>query len=231
MARIVVVGSLNMDIVAVAPRIPHAGETILGSQYLQEPGGKGANQAYAAAKLDGDVAMLGRVGTDGHGRRLRQNLEGVGCDVSGIRASEGMSGVAVTEAAQLLNRPPSILTDPEAEGVAKQIRLLGVRTVILKLGARGCLLADGKEMCWVPSPAVRAVDTTAAGDAFNGALAVAASEGAPDVAACKFGVEAAAFSVTRLGAQRSMPGRSELASYALYQQNARRMGPADAGGR
>jgi ribokinase len=95
MAKIVVIGSLNMDIVAVTPRLPLAGETILGIQYLKEPGGKGANQAYAASKLGGDVAILGRVGTDDHGKQMRANLEAMGCDVGGLQAVEGNSGVAV----------------------------------------------------------------------------------------------------------------------------------------
>jgi ribokinase len=95
MAKIVVIGSLNMDLIAVAPRLPLAGETILGSQFLNEPGGKGANQAFAAAKLGGDVAMLGRIGTDDHGKQMRANLEAVHCDVRGIQEIEGSSGIAM----------------------------------------------------------------------------------------------------------------------------------------
>src|SRR5260370_31925214 len=95
MAKIVVIGSLTMDFVGVTPRLPLAGETILGIQYLKEPGGKGANQAYAASKLGGDVAMLGRVGTDDHGKQMRANLEAMGCDVGGLQAVDGNSGVAV----------------------------------------------------------------------------------------------------------------------------------------
>ncbi len=95
MARIVVVGSLNMDLVAVAPRIPVAGETITGSNFFTAPGGKGANQAYAAAKLGGVTAMLGRVGEDDFGRAMRGNLASVGCDVAGVRTVAGPSGVAL----------------------------------------------------------------------------------------------------------------------------------------
>ena len=95
MARIVVIGSLNMDVVAIAPRIPVTGETIIGSRYFTEPGGKGANQAYAAAKLGGSVAMLGRIGDDDFGQSMRGNLAHVGCDVSGLRAVPGASGVAL----------------------------------------------------------------------------------------------------------------------------------------
>jgi ribokinase len=89
MAKIAVVGSLNMDLVAVAPRIPVAGETIIGSSFLTAPGGKGANQAYAAAKLGGETAMLGRVGTDDFGRAMRKNLADVGCNATGVRDVAG----------------------------------------------------------------------------------------------------------------------------------------------
>jgi ribokinase len=95
MTRIVVIGSLNMDVVAVAPRIPVPGETIIGDSYFTAPGGKGANQAYAAAKLGGKVAMIGRLGSDDFGRQMRENLAGAGCDVSGLKSVDGGSGVAL----------------------------------------------------------------------------------------------------------------------------------------
>jgi ribokinase len=95
MAKIIVVGSLNMDLVGVAPRIPVVGETIIGNKYFTEPGGKGANQAYAAAKLGGDVAMLGRVGDDDFGQSMRSNLLDVGCGVQGLQTVPGTSGVAL----------------------------------------------------------------------------------------------------------------------------------------
>jgi ribokinase len=94
--EIVVVGSLNMDLVACAPRIPVAGETLTGYRYFDEPGGKGANQAYAAAKLGGRVVMVGRVGDDEFGRRMLANLEDVGCGVSGVSRTERCtSGIAL----------------------------------------------------------------------------------------------------------------------------------------
>ena len=95
MAKIAVVGSLNMDLVAVTPRIPVAGETIIGKNFFTVPGGKGANQAYAAAKLGGQTAMLGRVGSDDFGHAMRKNLSAVGCDVTGVRHVDGPSGVAL----------------------------------------------------------------------------------------------------------------------------------------
>jgi len=93
--KIVVIGSLNMDLVGCAPRIPVVGETIVGHTYFSEPGGKGANQAYAAARLGGRVAMLGRVGSDDFGRAMRANLEHAGCDVEGLLSVEGTSGIAL----------------------------------------------------------------------------------------------------------------------------------------
>ena len=303
MSKIVVIGSLNMDLIAIAPRLPVPGETLTGSQYLTEPGGKGANQAYAAAKLGGDVAMLGRVGTDDHGIRMRSNLETVGCNVAALRAIEGSSGVAMifvgasgensivvipganerylppdleadthaligaqyvllqletpiqtviaaarearrhqarvildpapaprtlpsellqsidiltpneAEATQLVTGTPTELRADEARAVAGQLRAMGARTVIMKLGAKGCLLAEGDLTTLIPAPRVNVVDTTGAGDVFNAAFAVASSEGASLVEACRFAVRAAALSVTRIGAQPSVPTRSELSSF------------------
>ena len=94
--KIVVVGSLNMDLVACATRIPVAGETITGHTFFDGAGGKGANQAYAAARLGGRVAMVGHVGSDDFGRRMRANLEQAGCDVSGVEAiPDCASGIAL----------------------------------------------------------------------------------------------------------------------------------------
>ena len=289
-----------MDLVAVAPRLPLAGETLTGSQYLTAPGGKGANQAYAAARLGGEVAMLGRIGSDDHGQRMLANLAAVGCDVSGVGQVEGASGVAVilvaesgansivvvpganhaytpaellrdaprlarakfallqleiplqtvieaarvaasagaqvildpapartslprellqhvdvltpneSEAAMLVGEQSAALGADDARAVAAQLQTAGAKTVILKLGARGCLLVEGESATLIPAPQVKAVDTTAAGDVFNAAFAVACAEGASRADACRFAVRAAARSVTRLGAQSSMPTRAEL---------------------
>jgi ribokinase len=97
MAAIIVLGSLNMDIAALGPRLPQPGETLLGSHFHTAPGGKGANQAYAAAKLGGAgcTAMLGRVGDDDFGRQMLANLVSVGCGVEGVRSISGPSGVAL----------------------------------------------------------------------------------------------------------------------------------------
>jgi ribokinase len=95
------------------------------------------------------------------------------------------------------------------------LQVLGAKTLILKLGERGCLLVEGETATLIPSPQVKAVDTTAAGDVFNAAFAVACAEGASRLDACRFAVRAAALSVTKLGAQASMPTRAELNSAAF----------------
>lgn len=97
MAAIVVLGSLNMDIAALGPRLPQPGETLMGTRLHTAPGGKGANQAYAAAKLGGagSTTMLGRVGDDDYGRQMIANLLSVGCGVEGVRRVPGASGVAL----------------------------------------------------------------------------------------------------------------------------------------
>jgi len=278
MAKIVVVGSLNMDVVAVAPRIPVAGETIIGSKFFTSPGGKGANQAYAAAKLAGSVAMVGRVGDDEFGRQMRENLASVGCAVDAVKTVPGASGVALIYVSErgensivvvpganhsllpgditfdecsvvllqletpietviaaarfakqrnarvILDPAPApqaglprellesvdILTPNETEAAILGDALESPRTIILKLGERGCELRSGGKSTLIPAIRVNAVDTTAAGDVFNAALAVALSEGAELAAACRFAVKAAAISVTRLGAQSSAPSRDEV---------------------
>ncbi|MFJ7724675.1 ribokinase [Neobacillus sp. NPDC097160] len=91
--KILVIGSLNMDLVAYVPHLPHPGETISSTKFQQNPGGKGANQAVAAAKLGGNVAMIGRVGVDDHGQVLLNNLKQAGVDITGIR-QEGTTGMA-----------------------------------------------------------------------------------------------------------------------------------------
>jgi ribokinase len=302
MSSIVVVGSLNMDLVAVAPHLPLAGETLIGSKYWDAPGGKGGNQAYAAAKLGADVSMLGRVGQDNYGSRMRANLESVGCDTRGLKTIEGSSGVALiflagtgqnsiivvsgandrytpadvladrqrlvgaklmllqlenpydtvtaaaklgreagarvvldpapapapsslpdellravdimtpneTEAARLAGSPATTLSLDEAHVIARKLQSMGPKTVIMKLGEQGCLLLHGEVATPVAAPKVTALDTTAAGDEFNGAFAVAIAEGATLADACRFAVHAAALSVTKLGSQASMPSRLEF---------------------
>jgi ribokinase len=291
-----------MDLIALTPRLPSHGETILGTSYLNEPGGKGANQAFAAAKLGGNVAMLGRIGADDYGKQMKANLESVHCDVSGIQHIAGSSGIAMilvatsgqnsivvvpganyqylpadlhsdakhlndarfallqleipvetvlaaaavakrqgtqvildpapvpthlppallesidvltpneTEAVQLIGNRSAALSMDEARDIARRLQTLGPPTVIVKLGERGCILADGNSFHHIEAPQVTALDTTAAGDVFNAAFAVASAEGATRIDACRFAVHAAALSVTRLGAQASMPTRANVQS-------------------
>jgi ribokinase len=298
--KIVVVGSLNMDLVGLAPRLPVAGETIIGHTFFDAPGGKGANQAYAAAKLGGRVSMFGRVGSDDLGRRMRANLEQVGCDASGVLALKDCpSGIALifvaddghnsimvlpgangrlteadveasrdqfegaayvllqleiplgtvvaaartarragaqvildpapaqplsdelfslvdvltpneTEAAILAELSPRRLDADQAADIGCQLQRRGARIVIVKLGGQGCVLVSDGEPRHFPTPKVLAVDTTAAGDVFNAALAVGLTEGMDISAACQFANRAGAVSVTRRGAQPAAPSRAEV---------------------
>ncbi|HLW79789.1 MAG TPA: ribokinase [Terriglobia bacterium] len=302
--KIVVVGSLNMDLVACASRIPVAGETITGHTFFDGAGGKGANQAFAAARLGGRVSMLGRVGDDDYGRRMRSNLEQAGCDVSGVETIDGSaSGIALifvadsgqnsivivpgansrfspqhveaahddfqgatsvllqlenplptviaaahqgraagarvildpapaqplpdelfrlidiltpneTEAAILAGLPPGRVDVPHAMAIAHSLRERGAGTVVVKLGDQGCVLAADGAARHLPVRQVEAVDTTAAGDVFNGALAVALSEGMDLASACGFANRAAAVSVTRMGTQVAAPRRDEVDAFA-----------------
>jgi ribokinase len=296
--RIVVVGSSNTDMVIQAPRLPRAGETVLGGRFLTAAGGKGANQAVGAARAGGNVAFIGRVGNDALGTEALAGLRHAGIDVRAVlRDPDAPSGVAlimvgkggensiavaggannklrpadivrfaaviraaavlvvqletpiatvqaaVTVAARaavrvILNPAParelsaallkrvSILTPNETEAqiltgipvtddvdaarAAAKLRARGVQTVILTLGARGAFVADASGERLVRGFKVEAVDTTAAGDMFNGALAVALGEGQALDRAVRFAHAAAALSVTRAGAQPSAPTRSRI---------------------
>lgn len=291
---ILVVGSLNMDLVLQVEHLPTPGETVLGGAYEAFPGGKGANQAVAAARLGGQVRMVGRVGEDAFGRALKAGLKREGVDVGGVLPTLGPSGVAfilvdpkgqnqiavapgangrllpqdLTEAAfqgiqvvllqleipletalralslgraagarTLLNAAPARPLPPEAwaqtdlllvnegEGaallgadpprtpeealaLARRLRAQGPG-VVLTLGAQGVVWAlEGEGH--LPAFPVQAVDTTAAGDAFAGALAVALDEGWPWAEALRFACAAGALAAARTGAQPSLPRRAEV---------------------
>lgn len=298
-----VLGSLNMDFVVRVERLPAPGETVLGRDFQMIPGGKGANQACAAARLGGSrlvVRMVGRVGYDLFGDQLKAGLAAAGVDVSGVHATQSQpTGVALiwvdrdgqnsivvasganhafsageleghrrafrgarwalfqletpletvraalrmareegaatmldpapargldrellervdlltpneTEASILLGRAPGRLSLEQARETARRLLELGPRSVVLKLGDQGCYYDDGRESLHVPAFSVPVVDATAAGDTFNAALAVALTEQQPLRAALRFANAAAALSVTRLGAQASVPGREEV---------------------
>jgi ribokinase len=294
---VVVFGSINMDLVARTPRLPAPGETITGHTFFTVPGGKGANQAVAAARLGVPTRMVGRVGQDVFAPTLLASLADAGVDTAGVVETAGPSGVAaiavddraentivvvpgangevgeadlgrlesaldgaralllqleiplaavVAAARAARRRGVTVILDPaparelpadlyaladiitpnetEAElllgfpvrdeqAAARATHELlerGVGRVVIKMGGRGAYAADATGGALAPAFAVTPVDTVAAGDAFNGGLAAALSEGLPFAEALRWGLAAGAISVTRAGAQSSMPSRAEL---------------------
>ena len=303
---IVVVGSINLDLVAVADRIPRVGETVIGSSFKTFFGGKGANQAVAAARLGFPVVMVGNVGNDAFGPQLRQGLNDAGIDTSCVNVVEEFSGVALIttdsrgennivvvpganglltpemleRAAPALERAGFLLaqleipletveyvamfaerhgiplmldpaparelpgdllrrvtwltpnesetntllqTDMEKEGTlaaADQLLHRGAQNVLLKLGSRGCMIAQRNlTKQYLPAFAVDAVDTTAAGDAFNAGFAVGLLRSKTPTDSAVFASAVAAISVSRRGAQPSMPSGDEVEKF-LQEQTA-----------
>jgi len=296
MAKILVVGSINMDIVVRVPHSPMPGETVLGGDFETFPGGKGANQAVAASRMGGDVTMVGRVGSDDFGDALIQALvENNIKTTQVIKDSEASTGIAmisvaadgensivvasganskvsvedvntarslmreadillvqlespvdtVTAAVELaavynvpvvLNPAPAqplskallsnidYLTPNESElamltgekdiekGIAK-VSEWGVKNLVITLGANGTRVVSGDINQHLPAFEVTAVDTTAAGDAFNGALAVVLAEGKPLLTATRYGMAAGALAATKRGAQPSLPTREAVENF------------------
>lgn len=296
--KIFVIGSSNTDMVVKSEKLPAAGETILGGTFLMNAGGKGANQAVAAAKLGADITFVSKVGDDIFGKQAIQGFqkEGINTDFvftdtenpSGVALilvdAKGENSIAVASGANgnlqiaevekaieqisandmvllqleipiptvefaikkcsengakvILNPAPAqkldeavfqyidIITPNEteaelltgikvtdletAEQAAEVLHQKGVRNIIITLGSRGAYLYNSTANRLISTPKVQAVDTTAAGDVFNGALAVALSEGNDLEKAIEFACKAAAISVTRMGAQASAPLRSEV---------------------
>ena len=296
-AHVVVFGSINMDLVARVPRFARAGETVLGDSFATVPGGKGANQAVAAARLGVPVRMVGRVGQDAFGPVLLDALAAHGVNIQGVAVVPGASGVAmievdaggenriivipgangglgvpdlerldaalegaavlllqlevplpaVVEAARLarargvtvvLDPAPAqtlpaelyplidlltpnaseagvlvgfpVVTEKDAEKAAQELRSRGVAEVLIKRGGQGVLWAGAGPVQFMPAYHVEAVDTVAAGDAFNGGLAAALAGRLPLAEAIQWGLATAALAVTRHGAQDSLPSRSEV---------------------
>jgi ribokinase len=295
---IAVVGSANFDMVVRLPRLPCPGETVLGGEFYTAAGGKGANQAVAAARAGGRVAFVGRVGADSFGREIRRNLNREKIDTSALWATPGTAtGVALISvapsgenaisvaaganarlsptdidrarkiieaagflliqleippetllravetaaaagAAVILNPAPAsdlpgsvfgrlfMATPNETEAAAltgidvadessartagRALLERGCVNVIVTLGKRGALLVTRSGARLFPAFPARAVDTTAAGDVFNGALAAALAEGRKVEEAVVFANAAASISVTRPGAQPSCPYRAEV---------------------
>lgn len=295
---IYVIGSSNTDMVVKTERLPKPGETVLGGTFLMNPGGKGANQAVAAARLGGQVSLVANLGNDLFGRQALEQFKQEKIDVtyitlddvhpSGVALinvdSKGENCIAVAPGANGYLTPESIQTlfnaistpclvlvqfeipirtveyiieqcvaraipvivnpAPAAivkEGALKQIFAItpneteaelltgikitndsavksaaqallnkGVTHVIITLGKRGAYWRTHAADGFVSAPPVTAIDTTAGGDCFSGALAVALAEGNSLSEAVSFACRAASISVTRMGAQASMPTRSEL---------------------
>jgi len=297
---VVVVGSINMDLVVKAPHVPGPGETVLGKDLATIPGGKGANQAVAVARLGTNCAIVGRVGGDDFGQRLLTGLRKNRVNVDHVVVTEGAaSGVAfivvdemgenaicvasganhrvvpedldavedvlaaarvcllqlelpidtVVHAIRLCrkhrietildtapapsNAPPELfeadIITPNAgeaevltgepitthakgaKAVAAALARLGARQVVLKLGDQGAMLFDGDQFEHIPAHRIQPVDTTAAGDAFTAALAVARARGESLSEAVRYANAAGAVACTKFGAQPSMPTAREVA--------------------
>lgn len=297
---IVVVGSINSDLVSTARRIPAVGETVIGNDFQIHPGGKGANQAVAIGRLGYPVQLIGCLGYDAFGSQLRTHLENSGVNIAGVASRDGTSGVAlimvsekgensivvtpganakvaprdietnldiirnagivlaqleipietveylatvcaregiplILDPAPATDLPPKMfqqiawLTPNESEAmfylgetelasngrlpdeVAKELLSNGSNGVVLKMGERGVFLAS-QDISGIEIPAfkLRAIDTTAAGDAFNGGFATGLMLGKSPAESARFASAVAGISVTRRGAQPSMPSMSEV---------------------
>jgi len=305
-----------MDLVVSAERIPVVGQTVSGLDFNTYPGGKGANQAVAVARLGYPVKMIGKLGTDGFGVQLRQSLMNAGVGVAAVESVAGSSGVAVIvvsstgensivvvpgtnallapedidahvdlirsaglvltqleiqtptverlaevcerEGVPLMLDPAPARTLPQSilgrltwltpneteaafyassakskagdssEDIVSSLLAAGPAGVVLKLGERGVQIADRNGLREsVPAFRVRAVDTTAAGDAFNGAIATALMLGKSAVESARFAAAAAAISVTRHGAQPSMPSFAEVMELLGHEKKSNRTDETD----
>ena len=296
--KILVVGSSNTDMMIKTEHLPRPGETVLGGSFFMNPGGKGANQAVAVARLGGQIAFICKTGSDIFGHQSHQLFEEEGIDTSYIfsdtKNPSGVALITVDENAEncivvasgananlspdnlakaenavdeaefvlmqleipietvafvadmaykknkkvILNPAPAqklseellqnlyLITPNETEAelisgikisdeqstvdAAKKIADMGVDHVIITLGSKGALVYSDQACEFVPSVKVKAIDTTAAGDIFNGALVVALAEGRSLIDSVRFACKASAISVTRIGAQSSAPYRNEV---------------------
>ena len=295
--KIIVVGSANTDMVVKSEKLPLPGETLLGGTFFMNAGGKGANQAGAAARLGGEVTMVTKVGNDIFGWQTIEGLRKENINTDFIFIDEDKpSGIAlimvneqgencilvapgananllpedillvknisdaeiilmqleipmetisaVVKSAKLnnqkviLNPAPArklddalldglfLITPNETEAslligitvedeataslAASLFLNKGVQNVLITLGSKGAYFKNSDRSLMIPAPVVQAMDATAAGDTFNGALSVALTENRDWENAIQFAVEAASISVTRLGAQSSVPYRTEI---------------------
>src|SRR5215469_1323010 len=235
--RVTVLGSLNTDISLPVPHLPAPGETVLAvAAATFGAGGKGANQAVAAARLGAAVRMAGCLGDDEFGARLRAGLAAEGVDVAGLRAIPGaVSGLALitvdpagensiavapganglagaAEVAAAGQPADGVPEDPERAQAIAAILAKGPAggQVVVTLGAAGAVLAGPAAAAVVPGFAVTAVDTVGAGDAFAGALAVALGSGLDPAAAVTAACAAGAAATTRRGAQEDLPRPADV---------------------
>lgn len=297
MKKILVIGSLNMDLVAKVKYLPKLGETILGDALYENPGGKGANQAVAAARLGGNVKMIGKIGSDNYGNQLLENLKNNNIGTEGIIRCSETTGTAIIEVdgegnnhivviagsnmklsredidskinlieesdiiilqqeipmetvrysleiskknnkITILNPAPAfkiteeilklvdylVLNETELElavdrgkisetdysEIMKYFKMKGSKDIILTLGEKGGIYTEAEDIKEYKALTVKAVDSTAAGDSFIGAFALKIAEGALISDALSFAVSVSALTVTRMGAQESLPTREEL---------------------
>lgn len=300
MKNICVIGSLNMDLVVNVDTMPKPGQTIIGSNFKEVPGGKGANQAVAIARLNGNVSMIGKVGEDGFGQTLINSLKNDKVDTTYIQTSKGATGVAlitVDKNAQnsivvspganfevkeddidnnieaiknsdivvlqletplntikyalnkakelnkytILNPAPAVKLDDEIiknvdlltpneteleiisgvsieteEDIQKAAQIMiekGVKELIVTLGSKGSLYINKEKSMFKKAYKVEAVDTTAAGDSYTGALAVALSQDKNIEDAMDFASKVGALSVLKEGAQSSLPTLEDVKNF------------------
>jgi ribokinase len=296
--RVVVFGSINMDLTTYVPRLPAPGETLFGSSFITVPGGKGFNQAVAAGRLGAETRFIGRIGADPFGQSVRQMIAGEPIDIAGLVSDAdhgtGLAVISVDEQAEnaiivisganmaidetdvarcrralqgagvlllQLETPlaaslaaaaaareagATVIFDPaparvlpaevfqycdvitpnetetevlvgfrpanaaEAAQAAQKLHAQGIAKAVIKLGAQGVYFSDPATSGFVEPFAVDAVDTVAAGDAFNGGLAAGLAEGRPFPEAIRWGAAAGALATTKSGASAAMPTRAEL---------------------
>lgn len=303
MNKLVVLGSVNADHVLQVPSFPRPGETLHGRNYQVIAGGKGANQAVAAARLNADIGFIACVGDDSFGVNILESFKSDGINISGVKMqADCPTGIAMIQvsdsgensicisaeanakltaeaiepelericqaefllmqletpldgielAAQIAKRhdtkvilnpaparelPESLLAsidiitpneteaeiltgikvedDASAKAAADMLHSKGIETVMITLGAKGVYVSQNGEGQIVPGFQVEATDTTAAGDTFNGAFVTGLMESMPLESAIQFAHAAAAISVTRFGAQTSIPSRKEVDAFLL----------------
>lgn len=294
--KVLVIGSSNTDMVVKTKGFPKPGETVLGGVFLMNPGGKGANQAVAAARSGADVRFVTKIGKDIFGKQSMEGFSREGLDISNIvETAEYASGVAlitVSESGEnqivvasganmdlnpadlpgsifddiqfvllqleiplqtvkyvvqkcselnikvILNPAPAVMLEddllkgiylitpnetetqiitgilPDSPESLREAALFfhnkGIKNIIITLGKKGVFLMNEKYSQLISAVEVKAVDTTAAGDVFNGAILTALSDGKDWIDACQFACKAAAISVTRMGAQSSAPYKNEI---------------------